>query len=79
MAAPLLTSLEQAGEGSLDELLRRSVEAFKTLPPEERRRVIAAQRASYIRGMTTPCEHGVLAFEQCGDCRATNPKGQPNV
>lgn len=57
------------GETDLDALLKSAVEAFKTLPPEERRRMIAAQRASYVRGMTTPCEHGVLDFEQCGDCR----------
>ena len=75
MTAQLITSLEQAGEGSresdIDELLRRSVEAFKAMTPEARAAMIAAQRASYIRGMTTPCEHGVLDFEQCGDCRAT--------
>lgn len=28
------------------------------------------QRESWVRAMTTPCEHGVLDFEQCGDCRA---------
>jgi hypothetical protein len=70
---------EQADGGvvALDELLRRSVEAFKTLPPEERRRMIAAQRESYVRGMTTPCEHGVLDFEQCGDCRSSTPPATP--
>lgn len=30
---------------------------------------IDAQRQSFVRGMTTPCEHGVLDFEQCPDCR----------
>jgi hypothetical protein len=44
------------------------------LPPEERaeleRRERQAQRESWIRGMTTPCEHGVLDFEQCGECRS---------
>lgn len=29
---------------------------------------IDAQRQSFIRAMTTPCEHGVLDFEQCPDC-----------
>lgn len=43
---------------------------FNALPIEEQRAHRAAQRASFIRGMTTPCEHGVFDFEQCGDCRA---------
>ena len=30
---------------------------------------IQAQRESWVRGMTTPCEHGVVDFEQCPDCR----------
>lgn len=29
-----------------------------------------AQRQSFVRAMTTPCEHGVLDFEQCAECRA---------
>lgn len=29
---------------------------------------IEAQRKSFIRGMTTPCEHGELDFEQCPQC-----------
>lgn len=28
-----------------------------------------AQRDSFVRGMTTPCEHGALDFEQCAECR----------
>lgn len=31
---------------------------------------IEAQRRSWVRGMTTPCEHGELDFEQCPKCRA---------
>jgi hypothetical protein len=31
---------------------------------------VDAQRRSWVRGMTTPCEHGELDFEQCGACRA---------
>lgn len=38
--------------------------------PEEKAAMRAAQRESWVRGMTTPCEHGVLDFEQCPDCRA---------
>jgi hypothetical protein len=27
-----------------------------------------AQRDSFVRAMSTPCEHGELDFEQCPDC-----------
>lgn len=30
---------------------------------------IEEQRQSWVRGMTTGCEHGVLDFEQCPKCR----------
>jgi len=30
---------------------------------------IEAQSQSWVRGMTTPCEHGELDFEQCPQCR----------
>lgn len=46
------------------------------MPPEERaeleRREQEAQRESWIRAMA-PCEHGVLDFEDCADCRKPNP------
>lgn len=42
------------------------------MPPDERakleREEYQAQRESWVRGMSTPCEHGMLDFEQCGDC-----------
>ncbi len=31
---------------------------------------IEAQRQSWVRGMTTPCEHGELDFEQRPKCLA---------
>jgi hypothetical protein len=30
---------------------------------------VQVQRKSWVRGMCTPCEHGVMDFEQCPDCR----------
>jgi hypothetical protein len=46
------------------------------LPPEERARLeadeLAAQRESWVRAMG-PCEHGVLDFEECADCRIGRP------
>ena len=35
------------------------------MTPEE----IEAQRQSWVRAFTTPCEHGKLDFEQCPECR----------
>lgn len=55
-----------------DDLLKLAADAFarfRALPPKERARLKRLQRESFIRGMTTPCEHGILDFEQCGDCR----------
>lgn len=57
---------------SINDLLLRSVAELKAMTPDARQDMIAKQRASFILGMTTPCEHGVLDFEQCGDCR--NPR-----
>lgn len=45
------------------DLLRKA--ARHKMTPEE----IEAQRASFVRAFTTPCEHGVLDFETCVDCR----------
>lgn len=49
--------------------IRESVEAVKRMTPEEREKMYAAQRESWVRGMTARCEHGVVDFEQCPDCR----------
>ena len=35
------------------------------MTPEE----LDAQCKSWVRGMTTPCEHGVVDFETCPQCR----------
>lgn len=60
-----------------DQIRERLAEIERTraaMPPAERAelegRERQAQRESWVRGMTTPCEHGVLDFEQCGECRA---------
>jgi hypothetical protein len=37
--------------------------------PDERKAMLTAQRESYVRAMTTPCPHGIMDFEDCGDCR----------
>lgn len=53
----------------ISELLRRAVAAYEALSPEERAAHDRAQRESWVRGMMARCEHGVLDFEQCPDCR----------
>ena len=43
---------------------------YEALPPEARKARDDAQRASWVRGMTARCEHGIADFEQCGECRS---------
>lgn len=43
---------------------------FKAMTPEQKAEHRRKQRVSFIRGMTTPCDHGVLDFEECAECRA---------
>lgn len=40
------------------------------MSPEDQAAHWDAQRKSFVRAMTTPCEHGVLDFETCPHCRA---------
>lgn len=42
---------------------------FDAMSPEDQNKHRQAQRESWVRGMTTPCEHGELDFEQCPRCR----------
>lgn len=49
---------------TLDELLDAS--QIHQMTPVE----IDAQRQSWLRAFTTPCEHGELDFEQCPECLA---------
>lgn len=49
---------------TLDEMLT-AAQVHQMTPAE-----IEAQRQSWVRGMTAPCEHGVLDFETCPDCLA---------
>lgn len=55
-------------EPTLSELIDVSV--IHQMTPAE----IDAQRQSWVRGMTTPCEHGELDFEQCQECRSQHPQ-----
>lgn len=55
-------------EPELKALLERANEWVRNASRRHRAEMKAAQRASFIRAMTTPCEHGVLDFETCPDC-----------
>lgn len=59
-----------AGPLGLEALIREAAARYTALTDAERAAHDAAQRASWVRGMTARCEHGVLDFEQCGQCRA---------
>ena len=62
----------------LEAALERAREWDRTATPEQKKAMRDAQRESWVRAMTTPCEHGVLDFEQCGQCRGLSqqPAGQ---
>jgi hypothetical protein len=60
-------------EPTLYDRIQQAAEWHKNATPAERKAMMKAQRESFVRAMTTPCEHGVLDFEQCGDCRALTP------
>jgi Spy/CpxP family protein refolding chaperone len=53
----------------LDKLIKRALAAYQAMTPEQRQQMLEEQRKSFVRGMTTPCEHGILDFETCPKCR----------
>lgn len=50
--------------------LEEAIAYVRTLSPEDYASMVAAQSLSYARSLA-PCEHGMVDFEQCADCRAT--------
>jgi hypothetical protein len=56
-------------EADFKELVAKANARYAAYSPEEKRAHDDAQRQSWVRGMTTGCEHGVLDFEQCPKCR----------
>lgn len=54
----------------LKEAARKAQQRLAAMTPEEQQRHWDAQRESFVRGMTTPCEHGMLDFEDCEQCRS---------
>lgn len=62
-------SLDPVLSNELDKLLEQAKQHMARMSPEERRKAYEEQKQSLVRAFTTPCEHGVLDFEQCPKCR----------
>jgi hypothetical protein len=43
---------------------------YEAMSHDEQAAMWKAQRESWVRAFTTPCEHGELDFEQCQQCRS---------
>jgi len=56
-------------EQELKELAAKAQARVAAMSPEDQAAHWEAQRQSFVRAMTTPCEHGELDFEQCPHCR----------
>lgn len=54
---------------NIEEMLVEAKRRVDAMTPEQRAAMEKAQRESFMRGMG-PCEHGILDFEDCEECRA---------
>lgn len=61
---------ERMTEQELKKLADAARARIEAMSPEDQAAHWEAQRRSFVRGMTTPCEHGELDYEQCPQCRA---------
>lgn len=69
-AGPVIRRKERMTEKDLKELADAARARVEAMSPEDQAAHWEAQRSSFVRGMTTRCEHGELDFEQCPQCRA---------
>lgn len=53
----------------INKLLAEAKARVDRMTPEQREAMRAEQQKSWVRGMTARCEHGLVDFEQCPDCR----------
>lgn len=58
------------------EMIRKSNERYETMSPDEQQAMWKAQRESWVRAFTTPCEHGDLDWESCPHCRTSHEEGK---
>jgi hypothetical protein len=54
----------------IEKLLKKAKDRVSKMSPEEYAAMMEAQKALFVRGMMVKCEHGVLDFEQCPECRS---------
>lgn len=73
---PLYLSAPAEQTTGLNDLIEKSKAKLAAMSEEERQAMWQAQRESFVRAMTTPCEHGALDFEQCPQCRSPAPAEQ---
>lgn len=52
-----------------DALIAKANQLFNRMTEDQKAKMREAQKQSFVRGMTTPCEHGALDFEHCDKCR----------
>lgn len=53
----------------LQKMIEDAKARVAAMPEADREEMWRKQRESFVRSMTTPCEHGELDFEQCAKCR----------
>lgn len=63
-------SLDPVLSNELDKLLEQAKQRMARMTPEDRRKMYEEQKRSFVKALNTPCEHGVLDFETCPECRA---------
>lgn len=73
LVKPAPTKLPKASAEILS-LIDQAKARGAAMTTEEWEAMYDAQRESFARGMATPCEHGVLDFEQCAECRKGGDK-----
>lgn len=63
-------------EAEFKSLVGEARARYDALSPDEKREHDEAQRQSWVRGMTTRCEHGEVDFEQCPKCRGGHDRSR---
>lgn len=63
---------------TLEQLFNEARQWVESATPAQLKAMRERQRESWVRAMTTPCEHGVLDFEQCAECRTPTTQEPEN-
>ena len=58
---------------TLQGLISKANARYDAMSPEQQADMWRKQRDSFVRAMTTPCEHGELDWETCVGCREKTP------